>query len=68
MKSETMSLDQIKKVGLEALVQALGETGMVRFIQQFELGKGDYTKERQHWLREKNVRDIVKGIEKERDL
>ena len=36
----------IRKGGLEALAKALGPIGMVRFLQQYEGGIGDYTKER----------------------
>ena len=66
MKSEAMSLDQIRKVGLEALAQALGQTGMVRFLQQFEIGRGDYSKEKDQWLDNMSIQDIVKGIEEQR--
>jgi hypothetical protein len=60
-----MSLDEIRKAGTEALAQTLGPIGMVRFLQQFDTGKGDYTKEREQWLGEMSVGDILKGIEKE---
>lgn len=33
-------------VGNNALNEALGPIGAVRFIQQYDLGHGDYTKER----------------------
>jgi len=66
MKSQVMTLSQIRKVGLEALVQALGQIGTVRFLQQFEVGRGDYTKERGRWLDKMSIQDIAKGIEEER--
>jgi len=37
---------EIRKAGLQALAKALGPIGMVRFLQQYECGIGDYTKER----------------------
>jgi hypothetical protein len=40
------SLIEIRKVGLQALKDALGPVGMVKFIQQYENGYGDYTKEK----------------------
>jgi hypothetical protein len=46
----TMSPAVIRKVGLEAVAKKLGPLGMVRFLQQFETGRGDYTKERGHLL------------------
>ena len=42
------NLIEIRKIGLQALNEALGPVGMVRFIQQFENGYGDYTKEKYH--------------------
>ncbi len=38
---------EIKTAGMKALQEALGPVGMVRFMQQYDLGYGDYTKEKQ---------------------
>jgi len=40
-------MEQIRLAGLRALSRELGPVGMIRFLQQFEVGAGDYTKERQ---------------------
>jgi hypothetical protein len=40
----------IRQKGIEALTDALGPLGMVKFIQQFGGGSGDYTKERKELL------------------
>jgi len=61
-----MSPSRIRKVGLEALNKALGPVGMVRFLQQFETGYGDYTKDRDKWLKETSVREIIREIKKQR--
>lgn len=39
---------EIRTAGMQALREVLGPVGMVRFMQQFDLGYGDYTKERQN--------------------
>ena len=57
---------QIRKQGIEALVKALGPVGMVRFLQQFDMGSGDYTRDREKWLRGLRVRDTVEEIRKRR--
>ena len=44
------TLDQIRRVGLTALRDRLGRAGMIRFLQQFETGKGDYASERHDWV------------------
>jgi hypothetical protein len=38
--------DEIYREGLQALRHRLGRAGMVRFLQQFETGQGDYAQER----------------------
>jgi len=40
------NLLEVRKIGLQALREALGPVGMVRFIQQYENGHGDYTEEK----------------------
>jgi hypothetical protein len=63
---QTLSPAHIRKLGLEALAKELGPLGMVRFLQQFEGGIGDYTREREQWLKEATVRSVVKEIKKTR--
>jgi hypothetical protein len=62
MTTHTMSPAVIRKVGLEAVAKKLGPLGMIRFLQQFEAGFGDYTKERSHWLKNMDVHEIVQEI------
>jgi len=40
-----MRIDEIQKAGLDALVKSLGPDGMIRFLQQFDSGNTDYTKD-----------------------
>ena len=44
------TLHEIYRQGLEALRERLGRAGMVRFLQQFEAGQGDYARERHTWV------------------
>lgn len=62
MNIQTVDPIIVRKIGLEALTKALGPVGMVRFLQQFEAGTGNYTKEREHWLKGLDVKSIVKEI------
>lgn len=66
MNTETMTLDQIRVEGLKALDRRLGPDGMIRFLQQFETGRGDYTKERHAWLKETCVEVLAEKIVKQR--
>ena len=36
----------IRTAGMQVLAESLGPVGFARFIQQFEIGYGDYTKEK----------------------
>ncbi|MBM4037713.1 MAG: hypothetical protein FJ290_04290 [Planctomycetes bacterium] len=60
-----MTLDQIRRKGLCALHRELGPVGMVRFLQQFETGSGDYTKERHAWLGDPDVRVLAGEIRRQ---
>jgi hypothetical protein len=62
MNPATMTLEQIRTKGLEALSRDLGPVGMVRFLQQYETGCGDYTAERHRWLGEPTVEDLEEEI------
>ncbi|MBP0013423.1 MAG: hypothetical protein J7545_14690 [Roseofilum sp. SBFL] len=41
-----MKQAEIRKNGYKALIDSLGVVGMLRFLQQLEVGSGDYTLER----------------------
>ena len=61
----TITPEALRIAGLEALRRELGATGMVRFLQQFEMGSGDYTAERSQWLPvDVDVDTIVNAIQK----
>ena len=66
MNTQTMSLEQIRVAGMEALARELGIVGMIRFLQQFETGHGDYTKDRHEWLDNQDLDTIIKRIEERR--
>ncbi len=46
------TISEIRKEGISALAKTLGPVDMARFIQSYETGSGDYTKERHQWLPE----------------
>ena len=59
----TMTLEQIKLTGMQVLFQHLGAVGMVRFLQQFHIGWGDYTTERHTWLnQDEDVQSLAEKI------
>ena len=64
MIQNRMTLNQIKQTGLEALDRELGPVGMIRFLQQYETGWGDYSQDRHLWLTNQNVESLAPKIQK----
>jgi hypothetical protein len=61
-----MTPELLRQAGLEALRRELGAAGMVRFLQQFELGAGNYTVDRWKWLQtDADVESLAKAIQQE---
>ena len=63
MDQQAMTLDQIREKGLAILRQHLGIVGMVRFLQQSEMGWGKYTEERYQWLGDPDLKELAKKIQ-----
>lgn len=57
-----MTLSEIRRAGLAALLERLGPDGTLRFLQQYESGTGDYARERHAWLDGLSIEEIVNGI------
>jgi hypothetical protein len=66
MKAASLSLYEIRVIGFEILIRELGPAGAIRFIQQYETGQGDYTRDRRKLLPKKSVREIGSEIIKAR--
>ena len=66
VSTQTMNPAVLRKKGLEAVAKALGPLGLVRFLQQFETGAGDYTNERANWLKGHAIEDVVSEIKDRR--
>ena len=63
MKHDPLSLPEIRRAGLKALLDSLGVAGTIRFLQQFDPGYGNYTLDRHEWLEKLTVDEIVHEIE-----
>lgn len=64
MENRELTSEQIRRKGIEILAKNLGPVDMIRFLQQFELGTGDYSKDRHAWLDGLTVDDIVRDAKK----
>ena len=56
--TEVLTLEQIRQEGLEALRDRLGRAGMIRFLQLFESGSGNYAVERHQWVDSISLNDL----------
>ncbi len=54
--------NEIQQLGIEALCKGIGVVGLIRFMQQFEKGHGDYVKDRQDWQKDYSVDALVEAI------
>ena len=61
-----MTPTELRQRGLEALTQALGYVGMVRFLQQLDAGNGDYTQDRHQWQDQLAVPELIAQIKQHR--
>lgn len=66
MNIQTMTPQQIRVAGMAALSRELGVVGMIRFMQQFEMGQGDYSKDRHQWLDQYSVADIATLVQEQK--
>lgn len=57
-------LEKIRREGLKALKEKLGIEGMIKFIQIYSDGKGNYTEEREELLKDITIEDFEKFLEK----
>ena len=66
MSDRLETQNEIRMAGLEALSRALGPLGMVRFLQQFEAGSGNYSEDRHSWLGKQTVDQLAEEIKASR--
>lgn len=61
--TQTMTQQEIRQTGIEILSEHIGVVGMIRFLQQNDLGYGNYTKDKESILKESSVEELVKKIQ-----
>ena len=62
--TDFLTPNALRQKGIDALARELGVIGMVRFIQLFDPGEGDYTAERDALLAGITMNDIERRLEK----
>jgi hypothetical protein len=51
---------------LAVLARELGPVDLVRFLQQFEAGEGDYSRDRGNWLPDQDAKALAATIRRDR--
>jgi len=64
----TNTQQEVIRKGYKALIDSLGVVDTIRFIQYFNLGRGDYTKERHQWQDKTPLDEIVLSMKQHQDI
>ena len=60
MENGRLTSEEVRRRGIEVLAKNLGPVDTIRFLQQFSLGTGDYSRNRHEWLDKLTVSEIAK--------
>jgi hypothetical protein len=62
MNTQTRPVSEISRRATHILFKEMGVIDTIRFLNQFSVGQGDYTKERGNWLGEISMDDAIAQI------
>jgi hypothetical protein len=62
MNTQTRPVSEISRRATHILFKEMGVVDTIRFLNQFSVGQGDYTKERGNWLGEISMDDAIAQI------
>lgn len=66
MTDKPMTIPEVRREGLKALLDRLGPADTIRFLKQFDSGRGDYTAERDAVLKDLTLDGIWRELEQRR--
>jgi hypothetical protein len=66
MNIETRPISEISRRATHILFKEMGIVDTIRFLNQFSIGQGDYTKEREKWLGDISMDDAISQIKAQR--
>ena len=62
MNTQTKPVSEISRRATYILFKEMGVVDTIRFLNQFSVGRGDYTKERDSWLGDISMDDAIAQI------
>ena len=66
MNTETRPIAEVSRQATHILFREMGVVDTIRFLNQFSVGRGDYTKERDNWLADISLDDAIAQIKAEK--
>ncbi|EKQ68017.1 hypothetical protein OsccyDRAFT_3523 [Leptolyngbyaceae cyanobacterium JSC-12] len=63
MSSQTKSLNEITQQAIQVLSKEIGIASTVRFLNQFSIGYGNYTEERESFFKDLTLDEILKRMQ-----
>jgi hypothetical protein len=62
MNTETRPISEISRRATHILFKEMGVVETIRFLNQFFIGRGDYTKKREKWLTDISLDDAISQL------
>ncbi|MCF8039637.1 MAG: hypothetical protein K9K79_10005 [Desulfohalobiaceae bacterium] len=66
MNTQTRPVSEISRRATHILFKEMGVVDTIRFLNQFSVGRGDYTKDRENWLGEITLDDAIAQMKAEK--
>ncbi len=66
MNAQIQPISELNRRATNALVREVGIVNTLRFLNQFRVGDGDYTVERDQLFGDMSVKDIIRDIKAQR--
>lgn len=67
MNTQTKPVFEISRRATHILFKEMGVVDTIRFLNQFSVGQGDYTKDRNNWLDKISMNDAIAQIKAEKN-
>jgi hypothetical protein len=62
MNTDARPISEINRRAARILFKEMGVVDTIRFMNQFSVGQGDYTKDREEWLADLSLDDAISEI------
>jgi len=67
MNMQARPLSEISRRATHILFKEMGVVDTIRFFNQFSMGQGDYTKERENWMGDISLDEAISQIKSHRE-